>query len=83
MLNLFFKSLIHICFGMIFLRFFVNLSVSFIYFLKWVSVLKFPLTVTEYYGFNNVPSIESLKLLTIIERKIAQNERRFNRATFC
>ena len=35
-------------FGVIFQRFFVDFSVTFQYFLKRVSALKFPLTATEY-----------------------------------
>ena len=50
---------------------------SFQYFLKRGSALKFPLTATEQYGVcecahKSVPSVESIKLMTIIEAKIGQ-----------
>ena len=35
--------------------------------------MKLPLFATEYYAYNSVPSIESIKLLTIIEAKMGQN----------
>ena len=37
--------------------------------------MKFPLIATEYYTFKSVPSVESIKLMTIIEAKIGQNGR--------
>ena len=46
---------------------------SFQYFLNRVSALKFPLTATEQYAYKSVPSVESLKLMTIIEAKKGQN----------
>ena len=39
-------------------------------------VPKFPLTATEYYACNSVPSVESMKLIKIIEAKKGQNSRR-------
>ena len=36
--------------------------------------MKLPLNATEYYANNSVPSVESIKLLAIIEAKMGQNE---------
>ena len=47
---------------------------SFQYFLNLVSALKLPLTVTEYFAYKSVPSVESIKLVTIIEEKIRKTE---------
>ena len=57
-------------------------SVSFQYFLKRVSALKFPLTATEQYVYISVLSVKSIKLKMIIETKIGQNGRRSKCATF-
>ena len=35
--------------------------------------MKLPLIATEYYAYNYVPSVESIKLLQIIEPKIGPN----------
>ena len=43
--------------------------------------MKFPLTATEKYAYKSVPSVESIKLTTIIEAKIGQNGRRSKCAT--
>ena len=42
---------------------FVDISLSFQYVLKRISALKFQLTATEYYAFDSVPSVESIKLI--------------------
>ena len=79
------NSLLHFFFECtyIFLRnfstIFVDFSVSFQYFLKWVSALKFPLIATEYYAYNSVSSVESIKILAIIVKaKMGQNGRRMH-----
>ena len=54
---------------------------SFQYFLKRVSALKFSLNATEWYEYNIEPSVESIKLMTIIEAKKGQNVKRKNCAT--
>ena len=41
-----------------------------------------PLIATEYHAYNSVSSVESVKLLTIIEAKMGQNGRRSKCATF-
>ena len=51
------------------------------YFVKRVLALKFPLTATEYYAYISVPSVESIKLMTIIEAKKGQFGRRPKCAT--
>ena len=56
----------------LFASFFVDFSVSFQYFLKRVSALKFPLDATEYHAYKSVPSKESIKLMNIIEAKMGQ-----------
>ena len=43
---------------------------------------KFPLSATDYYAYNSVPSVESIKLMAIIEAKLGQNGRRSKCATF-
>ena len=37
--------------------------------------MKFPLIATEYYAFKSVPSVESIKLMTLIKAKMGQNGR--------
>ena len=66
--------LINYFFCVIFQRFFAIFSVSFQYFLKWVSALKFPLNAKESYANNIVLSVESIKLMTIIKRKWDKTE---------
>ena len=56
---------------------------SFQYFLKQVSARKFPLTATEKYGYKSVPSVENIKLTTIIEAITGQNGRGLKCATLC
>ena len=59
-----------------FQRFLVNFSVSSNSSLSGrVSALKFPLAETEYCAYNNIPRVEHIKLLTIIEAKIRQKGR--------
>ena len=55
---------------------------TFQYFLKRVSALQVPLTATEYYAYNSVPSVENIKLMTIIFGKMGQNVRRSKCAAF-
>ena len=38
--------------------------------------LKFPITVTEYFAYNSVPSFVSKKLMTVIEAKKGKNGRK-------
>ena len=45
-------------------------------------MLKFPLNATDYYAYNSVPSVESIKLITILFGKMGQNGRRSKCATF-
>ena len=59
-----------------------NFSVIFQYFFKRLSALYFPLIGTEYYAYNNVPGVESIKLMTIIRAKMGQNGRMSKCATF-
>ena len=54
----------------------VRQFLSFQYFLKWFSATKLPLVAREYYAYNNVPSVEKVKLLTVIEAKMGQTGRR-------
>ena len=42
---------------------------------------KFPLYATEYYTYNIVPSVQSIKLVAIIEAQMGQNGRRSKCAT--
>ena len=63
-------------FCMIFHRFFADFSMSFQYFWKRISALTFPLNATEYYTNNSVLSVESIKLMRIIEALMGQNGRR-------
>ena len=44
-------------------------------------VLKFPLTTTEY-AYNSVPSVGSIKLMTIFVAKMGQNGRKQNAQLF-
>ena len=44
--------------------------------------MKLLLIPTEYYAHNSVPSVESIKLLEIIEAKVGQNGTRSKLATF-
>ena len=74
--------LINYFFCVIFQRFFAIFSVSFQYFLKWVSALKFPLNAKESYANNIVLSVESIKLTPNIKAKMVKTGRRFNRAIF-
>ena len=64
-----------------FLTVFGDFSVSVQYFLKRGLALKFPLTETEYYAYKSASSVESIKLMTIIEAKFGQNGRRSKCAT--
>ena len=44
--------------------------------------MKLPLTATEYYSYNSVPSVESINLLAIIEAKMGQNTKGKNAQLF-
>ena len=44
--------------------------------------MKLPLSATEYYTYNSVPSVESLKILTIIEAKMGKTEEGLNAPLF-
>ena len=59
----------HLIFCVIFLRFFDDFSLSFQYFLKQFSALKFPVIATAYFAYYSRPNVESIKLKTIIEEK--------------
>ena len=47
---------------------------SFQYFLKRFSALKFPSIATAYFAYYSRPSVESIKLKTVIEAKMGQTE---------
>ena len=47
---------------------------SFQYFLKPGSALKFPSDATEYVAYKSVPSVESIKLITIMKQEWDKTE---------
>ena len=55
---------------------------SFQYFLKRVSALKFSLTATEDHAYNSVPSVESLKLIPIIGANLRQKVQKVKMRNF-
>ena len=72
LLKCFFYSFLFCC--VIFQRFFADFFVSFQYFLKRVSVLKFPLNATDYYAYNSAPSVKEKSRWRLLKQKWDKTE---------